>query len=162
MKTNRLLSLLLILVMLVGMLSFTACGKTAPTDDASADSTQDNVENDDGNNNGEDVSNDTVGNVTEQQKTHSEYVKTYYIYAEQGAVVTWFDAQTGQFKYQAKCETCDKEAGGEHGGGLYLTSSVSSHNAGFTCTNPQCSMWGKPQRAIIKCEERGEWVEVTE
>ena len=41
-----------------------------------------------------------------ENKTHSEYVKTYSVYAEQGAVVTWSDPKTGQFRYKDKCETC--------------------------------------------------------
>lgn len=94
-----------------------------------------------------------------EKKTHSEYVKTYSVYAEQGAVVTWFDPKTGQFRYKDKCETCGQVASGEHSGGLFVGEG-SSYNAGFTCTNSNCSMWGKPQRAIISCSTSGEWIEV--
>lgn len=93
-----------------------------------------------------------------EKKTHSEYVKTYSVYAEQGAVVTWFDSKTGQFRYKDKCETCGQVASGEHSGGLFVGEG-SSYNAGFTCTNSNCSMWGKSQRAIISCSTSGEWIE---
>ena len=94
-----------------------------------------------------------------EKKTHSEYVKTYSVYAEQGAVVTWSDPKTGQFRYKDKCETCGQVASGEHSGGLFVGEG-SSYNAGFTCTNSNCSMWGKSQRAIISCSASGEWIEV--
>lgn len=94
-----------------------------------------------------------------EKKTHSEYVKTYSVYAEQGAVVTWSDPKTGQFRYKDKCETCGQVASGEHSGGLFVGEG-SSYNAGFTCTNSNCSMWGKTQRAIISCSTSGEWIEV--
>ncbi len=98
-------------------------------------------------------------NRKQRKKTHSEYVKTYSVYAEQGAVVTWYDSQTGQFRYKDKCETCGQVASGEHSGGLFVGEGL-SYNAGFTCTNSDCSMWGKPQRAIISCSTSGEWIEV--
>lgn len=94
-----------------------------------------------------------------EKKTHSEYVTTYFVYAEQGAVVTWYDSQTGQFRYKDKCETCGQVASSEHSGGLFVGEG-SSYSAGFTCTNSDCSMWGKPQRAIISCSTSGEWIEV--
>lgn len=75
------------------------------------------------------------------------------------AVVTWYDSQTGQFRYKDKCETCGQVASGEHSGGLFVGEGL-SYNAGFTCTNSDCSMWGKPQRAIISCSTSGEWIEV--
>ena len=37
---------------------------------------------------------ETPSETTEKQP-HLEYVETYFIYAESGAVVTWFDSQTG-------------------------------------------------------------------
>lgn len=92
------------------------------------------------------------------KKTHSEYVRTYFVYAEQGAVVTWYDPKTGQFRYKDKCETCGEVASGEHCGGLFVGEG-SSYNAGFTCTNSKCSMCGKSQRAIISCSTSGEWIE---
>ena len=77
----------------------------------------------------------------------------------EGAVVTWFDPQTGEFRYKDKCEACGQIASGEHSGGLRLGEG-STHNSGFTCNNPNCSMWGKPQRAIIGCSVDGVWTDV--
>ena len=96
---------------------------------------------------------------TTARQPHQEYVETYFIYAESGAVVTWFDSQTGEFTYKWKCESCGTTQGGETSGHR-LTASGSSLDSGFTCTNPNCEMWGKSQRAIIKCNVTGEWVEV--
>lgn len=93
------------------------------------------------------------------RESHEEYVETYYVYAERGAVVTWFDPQTGQFRYKDKCEECGKIASGEHSGSQYVHPR-SSYSAGFTCTNPDCSMWGKSQRAEIGCSSTGEYIEV--
>ena len=101
----------------------------------------------------------STSKATAEKKTHSEYIKTYSVYAEQGAVVTWSDPKTGQFRYKDKCETCGQVASGEHSGGLFVREG-SSYNAGFTCTNSNCSMWGKSQRAIISCSTSGEWIEV--
>ena len=94
------------------------------------------------------------------QQTHTEYVKTYFVYAEQGAVVTWFDSKTGEFKYKWKCETCGETQNGETSG--HRAAEGSKLNAGFVCTNPKCSMWGKSQRAIVGCDVSGEWVEVND
>ena len=55
-----------------------------------------------------------------EEKTHSEYVKTYSVYAEQGAVVTWYDSQTGQFRYKDKCETCGQVASSEHNNRYFI------------------------------------------
>ena len=107
------------------------------------------------------TSNDEQQQPTNEQTTHSEYVKTYFVYAEQGAVVTWFDSKTGEFSYQDKCETCGKTANGTHSGGLKLGEG-SSYTASYNCQNASCSQWGKPQRVIISCEVTGEWVEVTD
>lgn len=96
--------------------------------------------------------------ATERQ-SHQEYVETYFIYAESGAVVTWFDSQTGEYNYKWKCESCGTTQGGETTGN-HLTSNGASSNSGFVCTNSNCAMWGKSQRAIIKCNVTGEWVEV--
>ncbi len=96
---------------------------------------------------------------TTAKQPRQEYVETYFIYAESGAVVTWFDSQTGEFRYKWKCETCGTTQGGETTGHR-LISSGSSLNSGFSCTNPNCAMWGKSQRSIIKCSVTGEWVEV--
>lgn len=101
---------------------------------------------------------ETMSETTARQ-SHQEYVETYFIYAESGAVVTWFDSQTGEFRYKWKCETCGTTQNGETSGHR-LTASGSSLDSGFTCTNPNCEMWGKSQRAVIKCNVTGEWVEV--
>lgn len=96
---------------------------------------------------------------TTARQPHQEYVETYYIYAELGAVVTWFDSQTGEFRYKWKCESCGTTQGGETSGHR-LTASGSSLDSGYTCTNPNCVMWGKSQRSIIKCNVEGKWVDV--
>ena len=96
---------------------------------------------------------------TTVRQSHQEYVETYFIYAESGAVVTWFDSQTGEYNYKWKCESCGTTQGGETTGNR-LTSNGASSNSGFVCTNSNCAMWGKSQRAIIKCNVTGEWVEV--
>ena len=104
-------------------------------------------------------SSDTT-NKSDQQQTHTEYVKTYFVYAEQGAEVTWFDSKTGEFKYKWKCETCGETQNGETSGNR--VGEGSKLNAGFVCTNSKCSMWGKSQRAIVGCNVSGEWVEVND
>lgn len=96
---------------------------------------------------------------TTASQPHQEYVETYFIYAESGAVVTWFDNQTGEFTYKWKCETCGTTQGGETLGNR-LTANGSSLDSGFTCTNSNCEMWGKSQRSIIKCNVTGEWADV--
>ena len=96
---------------------------------------------------------------TTARQPHQEYVETYFIYAESGAVVTWFNSQTGEFKYKWKCESCGTTQNGETSG-YRLTSNGASSNDGFTCTNSNCEMWGKSQRSIIKCSVTGEWVDV--
>lgn len=96
---------------------------------------------------------------TTASQPHQEYVETYFIYAESGAVVTWFDSQTGEFRYKWKCESCGTTQGGETSGHR-LTASGSSLDSGFTCTNPNCKMWGKSQRAVIKCNVEGKWADV--
>ncbi len=100
-----------------------------------------------------------VSTETTARQSHQEYVETYFIYAESGAVVTWFDSQTGEFTYKWKCESCGTTLGGETSGHR-LTASGSSLDSSFTCTNPNCEMWGKSQRAIIKCNVDGKWVDV--
>ena len=91
-----------------------------------------------------------VPTETTARQPHQEYVETYFIYAESGAVVTWFDSQTGEFTYKWKCESCGTTQGGETSGNR-LTANGSSLDSGFTCTNPNCEMWGKSQRAVIPC-----------
>ena len=96
---------------------------------------------------------------TTARQSHQEYVETYFICAESGAVVTWFDSQTGEFTYKWKCESCGTTQNGETSGNR-LTASGSSLDSGFTCTNPNCAMWGKSQRAVIKCNVTGGWADV--
>ncbi len=97
-------------------------------------------------------------NKTQQSNTHSEYVETYFVYAEQGAVVTWFDSKTGEFSYKAQCETCGKTESGTHNGlrGGHGT----TYSASYSCQNTQCSEWGKLQPVKIGCEVTGEWIEM--
>ncbi|MBQ3969430.1 MAG: hypothetical protein II685_02955, partial [Clostridia bacterium] len=91
---------------------------------------------------------------TTARQSHQEYFETYFIYAESGAVVTWFDSQTGEYNYKWKCESYGTTQGGETVGNRLISNGASS-NDGFTCTNPNCAMWGKSQRAIIKCNVTG-------
>ena len=153
MKTKQIISLALMLALLVTVI--TGCGtKEGSSTNNNEESTS--VVSAEMKENEESIS--TTKPATEN-KTHSEYVKTYSVYAEQGAVVTWSDPKTGQFRYKDKCETCGQVASGEHSGGLFVGEG-SYYNAGFTCTNSNCSMWGKSQRAIISCSTSGEWIEV--
>lgn len=154
MKTRQIISIALMLALLVIVIS--GCGKKEGS------STNDNEEESPSVVSSEMKANEeskSTGESAAEKKTHSEYVKTYSVYAEQGAVVTWSDPKTGQFSYKDKCETCGQVASGEHSGGLFVGEG-SSYNAGFTCTNSNCSMWGKSQRAIISCSTSGEWIEV--
>lgn len=153
MKTKQIISITLMLAMLA--IAITGCGtkevsSTSNNEESTSVVSSEMKENEESK---------STGTSTAEKKTHSEYVKTYSVYAEQGAVVTWFDSKTGQFRYKDKCETCGKVASGEHSGGLFVGEGT-SYNAGFTCTNSKCSMWGKSQRAIIGCSVSGEWIEV--
>ena len=154
MKTKQIISLALMLALLVTAISGCGTKEGSSTNNNEEESTF--VVSSEMKANEESKS---TGESSAEKKTHSEYVKTYSVYAEQGAVVTWFDSKTGQFRYKDKCETCGKVASGEHSGGLFVGEG-SSYNAGFTCTNSKCSMWGKSQRAIIGCSASGEWIEV--
>lgn len=153
MKTKQIISLALMLALLVT--AFSGCGtKEGSSTNNKEESTS--VVSAEMKENEESIS---TSKPSTEKKTHSEYLKTYSVYAEQGAVVTWYDPKTGQFRYKDKCETCGQVASGEHSGGLFAGEG-SSYNAGFTCTNSNCSMWGKSQRAIISCSTSGEWIEV--
>lgn len=154
MKTKQIISLALMLALLVTAISGCGTKEGSSTNNNEEESTF--VVSSEMKANEESKS---TGESSAEKKTHSEYVKTYSVYAEQGAVVTWFDSKTGQFRYKDKCETCGQVASGEHSGGLFVGDG-SSYNAGFTCTNSKCSMWGKSQRAIIGCSASGEWIEV--
>ena len=153
MKTKQIISIALMLALLVT--AFSGCGTKESTSTNNKEESS-SVVSSEMKENGDSA---VTSEAQTENNTHSEYVKTYSVYAEQGAVVTWFDPKTGQFRYKDKCETCGQVAGGEHSGGLFVGEG-SSYNAGFTCTNSKCSMWGKPQRAIISCSTSGEWVEV--
>lgn len=153
MKTKQIISIALMLVLLVT--AFSGCG----TKESSLTNNKEDSTSVVSSEKKEYEESEATGKAQTENNTHSEYVKTYSVYAEQGAVVTWFDPKTGQFRYKDKCETCGQVASGEHSGGLFVGDG-SSYNAGFTCTNSKCSMWGKSQRAIISCSTSGEWIEV--
>ena len=153
MMTKQIISIALMLALLVT--AFSGCGTKESTSTNNKEESS-SVVSSEMEENGDSA---VTSEAQTENNTHSEYVKTYSVYAEQGAVVTWFDPKTGQFRYKDKCETCGQVAGGEHSGGLFVGEG-SSYNAGFTCTNSKCSMWGKSQRAIISCSTSGEWVEV--
>ena len=156
MKTKQIISLALMLALLVT--AFSGCGTKEGASTNNNEEESLSVVSSEMKANEESKS---TGESAAEKKTHSEYVKTYSVYTEQGAVVTWFDPKTGQFRYKDKCETCGQVASGEHSGGLFVGDG-SSYNAGFTCTNSKCSMWGKSQRAIISCSTSGEWIEVAD
>ena len=153
MKTKQIISLALMLALLVT--AFSGCG----TKEGSSTNNKDESTSVVSSEMKENEESEATSKATTEKKTHSEYVKTYSVYAEQGAVVTWSDPKTGQFRYKDKCETCGRVASGEHGGGLFVGEG-SSYNGGFNCINSKCSMWGKPQRAIIGCSVSVEWIEV--
>lgn len=153
MKTKQIISIALMLALLVT--AFSGCGTKESTSTNNKEESS-SVVSSEMKENGDSA---VTSEAQTENNTHSEYVKTYSVYAEQGAVVTWFDPKTGQFRYKDKCETCGQVASGEHSGGLFVGEG-SSYNAGFTCTNSNCSMWGKSQRAIISCSTSGEWIEV--
>lgn len=153
MKTKQIISIALMLALLVT--AFSGCG----TKEGSSTSNKEESTSVVSSEMKENEESKSGSKTSAEKKTHSEYVKTYSVYAEQGAVVTWSDPKTGQFRYKDKCETCRQVASGEHIGGLFVGEG-SSYNAGFTCTNSNCSMWGKSQRAIISCSTSGEWIEV--
>ena len=88
-----------------------------------------------------------------------EYVETYYIYAEKGAVITKMDSKTGEFSWKGKCESCGTVSNSEHVGER-LTLSVSKKNTSFVCSNSKCDLWGKGQPVVIGCDVTGEWIEV--
>lgn len=148
---------IIVMIMCVVMIcmSFVACTGNERKEDSSSSNAVSNFEN----TSSVDINNNietTAGN-----SKHEEYVTTYYVYAEEGAVVTWYDPQTGDFSYKDKCEFCGEISSGEHSGGLRVAGN-SEYSANFTCGNSNCAMWGESQRAIIGCNENGEWVEVAD
>ena len=97
------------------------------------------------------ISNDNIEDMSEEfEEGHWEYEAT----AIQGAMITDYDTETGDLKYQFKCEYC-----GECGQNARanVKGMNTDQNFGFTCTNPSCSEWGKSQQAIIHVD--GKWIE---
>lgn len=99
--------------------------------------------------------------TSKRSSTHQEYVETVYVYAEQGAVVTWYDSQTGEYKYKCKCEECGHVSSSEHTNHR-LTVQGASYNSSYVCENSDCIMWGKSQPVKISCNVSGEWVDVSD
>ena len=152
MKTKQIISLALMLALLVTVI--TGCGtkegsSTNNNEESTSIVSAEMKENEESK---------STGKSKSEKKTHSEYVKTYFVYAEQGAVVTWFDSKTGEYSYKGKCEKCGKTESGTHNGlrGGYNT----TYSASYTCQNAQCSEWGKSQIVKIGCKVTGEWIEV--
>ncbi|MBQ6039368.1 MAG: hypothetical protein IJL32_01110 [Oscillospiraceae bacterium] len=104
-----------------------------------------------------DIVAETEANVIPEPE--KEYVETYYIYAEKGAVITKMDSKTGEFSWKGKCESCGTVSNTEHVGER-LTLSVSKKTTSFVCSNSKCDLWGKGQPVVIGCDVTGEWVEV--
>lgn len=100
---------------------------------------------------------ETEANVIPEPE--KEYVETYYIYAEKGAVITKMDSKTGEFSWKGKCESCGTVSNTENGGSR-LTTNGSSKNTSFVCQNQKCDLWGKGQPVVIGCDVTGEWIEV--
>lgn len=136
MKTKQIISIALMLALLVTAITGCATKESSSTNNKEDSTSVVSSEKK------EYEESEATGKAQTENNTHSEYVKIYSVYAEQGAVVTWFDPKTGQFRYKDKCETCGQVASVEHSGGLFVGDG-SSYNAGFTCTNSKCSMWGK-------------------
>lgn len=84
MKTKQIISLALMLALLVT--AFSGCGtkegaSTNNKEESTSVVSSEMKENEES---------EATSKATTEKKTHSEYVKTYSVYAEQGAVVTWF------------------------------------------------------------------------
>ena len=155
MKTKQIISIALMLVLLVT--AFSGCGTKEGTSTNNKEESTSVISSEASEIKENEESISTTKPATEN-KTHSEYVKTYSVYAEQGAVVTWFDSKTGEYSYKGKCEKCGKTESGTHNGlrGGYNT----TYSASYTCQNTQCSEWGKSQIVKIGCKVTGEWIEV--
>ena len=136
-------------------MSFAACGKKNSNDSNTNSSQQATVSI-----NQDNTKEETESSEQDSRDSQTEYVETYFVYAEQGAVVTWFDSKTGEFSYKAKCETCGKTESGTHSGlrGGHNT----TYSSSYSCQNAQCSEWGKLQPVKIGCEVTGEWIEVSD
>ena len=96
MKTKQIISLALMLALLVT--AFSGCGTKEGSSTNNKDEST-SVVSSEMKENEESIS---TTKPASEKKTHSEYVKTYSVYAEQGAVVTWSDPKTGQFRYKNK------------------------------------------------------------
>lgn len=87
-------------------------------------------------------SNDNNKNVTltdsDVIKPKSEYVETYYIYAEQGAIITKTDSKTGEYKWKGKCESCGNADNTEYIG--TLKHKTAKQTSAFVCKNPECDL----------------------
>lgn len=149
---RKIIVLLVTVVLTATILSACSMGNETPTDENTFDyasyfATDENTQ-------------PQVTDAQSRASYHQEYVETYYIYAEQGAVVTWFDSQTGEFNYKEKCESCGWTSGGEHTGGSL--GPRASYTSSFTCQNHDCIMWGSPQPLRISCNVSSEWVDVVD
>ena len=109
MKTKQIISLALMLALLVTAISGCGTKEGSSTNNNEEESTfvvsSEMKENEESK---------STGTSTAEKKTHSEYVKTYSVYAEQGAVVTWSDPKTGQFRYKdllSLCRVCGDPRG---------------------------------------------------
>ena len=92
MKTKQIISIALMLALLVTASS--GCGtKESASPNNKEESTS--VISSEASEIKENEESKSTGESTTEKKTHSEYVKTYSVYAEQGAVVTWFDSKPG-------------------------------------------------------------------
>lgn len=99
---------------------------------------------------------DATGTTNKQSSggTHMEYVETYYVSAEKGAVITWQDPKTGEYSYKGKCEYCGETENSNH------TNHRSNLLSNYCCINSKCSMWGKGQPVRITVRSEGTYVEV--
>ena len=97
MKTKQIISIALMLALLVT--AFSGCGTKEGASTNNNEEESLSVVSSEMKANEESKS---TGESAAEKKTHSEYVKTYSVYTEQGAVVTWFDPKTGQFRYKDK------------------------------------------------------------
>ena len=70
-----------------------------------------------------------------EQSSHYEYTHS----ALEGCVITKSDRLTGECVYKTKCPVCGETSSGTTS--TYLKSGIL--NSGATCTNTQCSNWGK-------------------
>lgn len=91
-------------------------------------------------------------------KTHKKYVRTYSVYAEQGAEITWVNSETGEYRYIIRCETCGKVDGIEDSQHVPVNGDGSGISIGFYCSNPDCSMYGESQQASIGYTVTGGYV----